>query len=33
MGSPLAPVLVNIFMGFDKSKWLKEYNLNNLKFI
>ena len=32
MGSPLAPVLVNIFMGFYKSKWLTEYNLNKLKF-
>ena len=28
MGSPLAPVLANIFMGFYKSKWLNEYNLN-----
>ena len=26
--SPLAPVLVNIFMGFHKSKWFNEYNLN-----
>ena len=26
--SPLAPVLVNIFMGFQKSKWFNEYNLN-----
>ena len=32
MGSPLAPVLVNIFMYFCKSKWLNEYNLNKLKF-
>ena len=32
MGSPLAPVLVNIFMDFYKSKWLNEYNLNKLKF-
>ena len=24
MGSPLAPVLANIFMGFFKSKWLNE---------
>ena len=32
MGSPLAPVLANIFMGFDKSKWLNEYNLNKPKF-
>ena len=32
MGSPLAPVLANIFMGFHESKWLNEYNLNKLKF-
>ena len=32
MGSPLAPVLANIFMGFYKSKWLNEYNLNKPKF-
>ena len=32
MGSPLATVLANIFMGFHKSKWLNEYNLNKPKF-
>ena len=32
MGSPLAPVLANIFMGFYESKWLNEYNLNKRKF-
>ena len=32
MGSPLAPVLANIFMGFQESKWLDEYNLNKHKF-
>ena len=32
MGSPLAPVLADIFMGFYKSKWLNEYNLNKPKF-
>ena len=33
MGSPLAlPVFANIFMGFYKSKWLNEYNLNKPKF-
>ena len=32
MGSPLAPVLANIFMGFFESKWLNEYNLNKPKF-
>ena len=31
MGSPLAPVLGNIFMGFYESKWLNEYNLNKPK--
>ena len=28
MGSPFAPVLANMFMGFYESKWLNEYNLN-----
>ena len=32
MGSPLAPVLVNIFMGFYLSKWLNAYNLSKPKF-
>ena len=32
MGSRLAPVLANIFMGFHESKWLNEYNLNKPKF-
>ena len=32
MGSPLAPVLATIFMGFYYVKWLNEYNLNKLKF-
>ena len=32
MGSPLAPVLAKIFMGFHESKWLNEYNLNKPKF-
>ena len=32
MGSPLAPVLANIFTGFYKSKWVNEYNLNKPKF-
>ena len=31
MGSPLAPVLANIFMDFHESKWLNEYNLRKLK--
>ena len=32
MGSPLAPVLANIFMGYNESKWINEYNLNKPKF-
>ena len=32
MGSPLAPVLANIFMDFYESNWLNEYNLNKPKF-
>ena len=31
MGSPLASVLTKIIMGFYKSKWLNEYNLNKPK--
>ena len=31
-GSPSAPALANIFMGFYESKWLNEYNLNKPKF-
>ena len=31
MGSPLAPVLANNFMGFYESKWLNKYNLNKSK--
>ena len=32
MASALVSVLANIFMGFDESKWLNEYNLNKPKF-
>ena len=32
MGSLLAPVLANIFIGFHESKWLNEYNLTKPKF-
>ena len=32
MGSPLALVLANIFMGFYESKWLNESSLNKPKF-
>ena len=33
MGSPLAPVLANILMGFYESKWLNEYNLDKINFV
>ena len=26
MGSPLGPVLANLFIGFYKKQWLKEFN-------
>ena len=32
IGSPLAPVFTDTFMGFHESKWLNEYNLNKPKF-
>ena len=32
MGSLLAPVLANIFMGFYKPKWLNKYNFNKPNF-
>ena len=32
MGSPLAPVIANIFMGFHEFKWLNKDNLNKPKF-
>ena len=32
MGSHLAPVVANIFMGFHESKWLNEYHLDKPKF-
>ena len=32
MGSPLAPVLANNFMGFHKSKCLNGYNLSKPNF-
>ena len=31
MGSPLVPILANIFMAFYESKWLNEYNLDKPK--
>ena len=33
MGSPLAPVLTNLFMGHHESIWLEEYNQSSLLFI
>ena len=33
MGSLLAPVLANVFMGFQEFKWLNKYNLKKSKFI
>ena len=32
MGSPLAPLLANIFIDFHESKSLNEYNLNKPRF-
>ena len=32
MGSPLAPVFADTFMGFYESKWLNVYSLNKPKF-
>ena len=32
MGSPLAPILAKIFMGFHESNWLNQYNLKKPKF-
>ena len=29
---PVASVLANIFISFDESKWLNEYNFNKPKF-
>ena len=28
MGSPLGPVLANLFMGHHEKRWLKHYNLS-----
>ena len=32
MGSSLALVIANIFMGFYESKWLNEYHFNKTNF-
>ena len=29
MGSPLAPVLANLFMGHHEKRWLENYNINS----
>lgn len=26
MGSPLAPILANIFMGYHEKKWIENYS-------
>ena len=26
LGSPLAPILANLFMGFHEEKWINEYS-------
>ena len=33
MGSLLAPVLANIFIGFRKSKWFNEHNLKQTQIL
>ena len=30
MGLPLAPILVNIFMGYHEKEWIKNYNYGGL---
>ena len=30
MGSPLAPILANIFMGYHKKGWIRNYNYGGL---
>ena len=32
MGSPLAPALANILLGFYEFKWLNEFDLNKINF-
>ena len=32
MGSPLAPVLANLFMGFNEDLWLKDYKNSKVRF-
>ena len=33
MGSPLAPTLANLFMGYNEGKWLSEFGWGGLNFI
>ena len=30
MGSPLAPILLNIFMGYHETEWIRNYNYGRL---
>ena len=30
MGSPLAPILANIFMGYHENEWIRNYNYGGL---
>ena len=32
MGTRLVPIVANIFMGCDKTRWWNEYNSNKAKF-
>ena len=32
MGSPLAPVLANLFMGYNEKNWIKDYTFNKPNF-
>ena len=30
MGSPLAPIFANIFMGYHEKEWIRNYNYGGL---
>ena len=30
MGSPLAPILASIFMGYNENEWIRNYNYGGL---
>ena len=32
MGSPLGPILANLFMSFHEANWIKEYGPGNILF-